>query len=95
MPVQLGDETHDTMMNIYLNRFGEQVETVTTGTLFKSSPGSARRARPSGYLSARRALWAFANYRSFINPGLSDAARGRSLLMELRGTAKRLKAGQK
>jgi hypothetical protein len=44
MPVQLGDETHETMMNIYLNRFGEQVETVTTGTLFKSSPGS--RAAP-------------------------------------------------
>jgi hypothetical protein len=25
-------------MNIYLNRFGEQVETVTTGTLVRSSP---------------------------------------------------------
>jgi hypothetical protein len=30
------------MMNIYLNRFGEQVETVTTDTLLKSWPGSAR-----------------------------------------------------
>src|ERR1700749_2819081 len=36
------DETHDAMMNIYLNRFGEQVETVTTGTLPESWPGSAR-----------------------------------------------------
>jgi nicotinamidase-related amidase len=36
------DETHDAMMNIYLNRFGEQVETVTTDTLLKSWPGSAR-----------------------------------------------------
>jgi hypothetical protein len=37
-------------------------------------PGSAWRARASGCLSARRVLWAFANYRFFINPGLSDAA---------------------
>jgi len=36
------DETHDAMMNIYLNRFGEQVETVTTDTLLESWPGSAR-----------------------------------------------------
>jgi nicotinamidase-related amidase len=36
------DETHDAMMNIYLNRFGEQVETVTTDTLLGSWPGSAR-----------------------------------------------------
>jgi len=27
------DETHDAMMNIYMNRFGKQVETVTTQTL--------------------------------------------------------------
>jgi nicotinamidase-related amidase len=27
------DETHDAMMQVYLNRFGEQVECVTTGTL--------------------------------------------------------------
>jgi nicotinamidase-related amidase len=37
------DETHDAMMNIYLNRFGEQVETVTTDTLLECWPGSARR----------------------------------------------------
>ena len=30
------------MMNIYLNRFGEQVETVTTKTLLESWPSSAR-----------------------------------------------------
>ena len=30
------DETHDAMMNIYMNRFGEQVETVTTETLLES-----------------------------------------------------------
>jgi len=24
------DETHDAMINVYMNRFGEQVETVTT-----------------------------------------------------------------
>ena len=30
------DETHDAMMNIYMNRFGEQVETVTTVTLLES-----------------------------------------------------------
>ena len=29
------DETHDAMMNIYMNRFGEQVETVTTETLLE------------------------------------------------------------
>jgi hypothetical protein len=29
-------------MNVYLNRFGEQVETVTTRTLFESWPGGAR-----------------------------------------------------
>jgi hypothetical protein len=30
------------MMNIYLNRFGEQVETVTTDTLLESWPGHAQ-----------------------------------------------------
>jgi nicotinamidase-related amidase len=30
------DETHDAMMDIYMNRFGEQVEVVTTETLLKS-----------------------------------------------------------
>jgi nicotinamidase-related amidase len=35
------DETHDAMMNIYLNRSGEQVEMVTTDTLLESWPGSA------------------------------------------------------
>jgi len=29
------------MINVYLNRFGEQVETVTTDTLLDSWPGSA------------------------------------------------------
>ena len=38
------DETHDAMMNVYMNRFGEQVETVTTQTLLDSwSGGSAER----------------------------------------------------
>ncbi|WP_306664380.1 isochorismatase family cysteine hydrolase [Bradyrhizobium sp. Arg816] len=36
------DETHDSMMNIYLNRFGQQVECVTTETLLGSWAGSAR-----------------------------------------------------
>ena len=36
------DETHDSMMNIYMNRFGQQVECVTTETLLGSWPGSAR-----------------------------------------------------
>ena len=32
-------------MNIYLNRFGEQVETVTTGTLLEAGPvARARKA---------------------------------------------------
>ena len=42
------DETHDAMMNIYLNRLAEQVETVTTETLFESWAGRAR---------ARKASW--------------------------------------
>jgi nicotinamidase-related amidase len=40
------DETHDAMMNVYMNRFGEQVETVTTQTLLDAGPeerGNARR----------------------------------------------------
>ena len=41
------DETHDAMMNIYLNRFGEQVETVTTETLLESWPGGARARKAS------------------------------------------------
>ena len=32
------DETHDAMMNVYTNRFSEQVETVTTLTLLESWP---------------------------------------------------------
>ena len=41
------DETHDAMMNIYLNRFGEQVETVTTDTLLQAWPGSPRARKAS------------------------------------------------
>src|SRR5689334_3217541 len=41
------DETHDSMMNVYMNRFGEQVECVTTDTLLESWSGSARAARAS------------------------------------------------
>jgi nicotinamidase-related amidase len=41
------DETHDAMMNIYLNRFGEQVETVTTDTLLENWLGSARARKAS------------------------------------------------
>jgi nicotinamidase-related amidase len=41
------DETHDSMMNVYMNRFGEQVECVTTDTLLDSWSGSARAARAS------------------------------------------------
>jgi hypothetical protein len=33
---------HDAMLNVYLNRFGEQVETVTTQTLPDSWPGGSR-----------------------------------------------------
>jgi nicotinamidase-related amidase len=39
------DETHDAMMNVYMNRFGEQVETVTTQTLLDSWPARGRRGR--------------------------------------------------
>ena len=41
------DETHDAMMNVYMNRFGEQVETVTTQTLLDSWPGGMRQRRAS------------------------------------------------
>jgi hypothetical protein len=41
------DETHDAMMDIHLNRFGEQVETVTTDTLLESWRGSARARKAS------------------------------------------------
>ena len=41
------DETHDAMMNIYMNRFGEQVETVTTNTLLESCRGGARERKVS------------------------------------------------
>lgn len=41
------DETHDSMMNVYMNRFGEQVECITTGTLLESWPGGARARRAS------------------------------------------------
>jgi hypothetical protein len=30
------DETHDAMMNIYTNRFGQQVECVSTDTLLET-----------------------------------------------------------
>jgi hypothetical protein len=35
------------MMNIYLNRFGEQVETVRTDALLESWPGSGRARKAS------------------------------------------------
>ena len=41
------DETHDAMMNVYMNRFGEQVETVTTQTLLDSWPARGRQRRAS------------------------------------------------
>jgi hypothetical protein len=31
------------MMNVYMNRFGEQVETITTETLLESWQGTSRR----------------------------------------------------
>ena len=36
------DETHDAMNNVYINRFGEQVQTVTTQTLLDSWRRGAR-----------------------------------------------------
>jgi nicotinamidase-related amidase len=41
------DETHDAMMNVYMNRFGEQVECVTTETLLESWPGGRQIRRAS------------------------------------------------
>jgi len=41
------DETHDAMMNVYTNRFGEQAETVTTNTLLESWLGQARERKAS------------------------------------------------
>ena len=41
------DETHDAMMNVYMNRFGEQGETVTTQTLLDSWLGGMRQRRAS------------------------------------------------
>jgi nicotinamidase-related amidase len=35
------DETHNAMMNVYMNRFGEQVECVTSQTLLESFASSA------------------------------------------------------
>jgi nicotinamidase-related amidase len=37
------DETHDAMMDVYMNRFGEQVETVTTQTILDSWQGARQR----------------------------------------------------
>ncbi|MCP2057677.1 UNVERIFIED_ORG: nicotinamidase-related amidase [Bradyrhizobium japonicum] len=36
------DETHDSMMKIYMNRFGQQVECVTTETLLSNWPADGR-----------------------------------------------------
>lgn len=41
------DETHDAMLNVYMNRFGEQVETATTQTLMESWAAEARVCRVS------------------------------------------------
>jgi nicotinamidase-related amidase len=41
------DETHDAMMNVYMNRFGEQVETVTTQTLIDSWQGETQEREKS------------------------------------------------
>ena len=41
------DETHDAMMNVYMNRFGEQVETVTMQTLLDRWLGGMRQRRAS------------------------------------------------
>ena len=49
------DETHDAMMNVYMNRFGEQVETVTTETLLESwqARGSAKSHERAPPISCR------------------------------------------
>jgi nicotinamidase-related amidase len=41
------DETHDSMMNIYMNRFGQQVECVTTETILDSWAGGGLTRRAS------------------------------------------------
>jgi nicotinamidase-related amidase len=41
------DQTHDAMMNVYMNRFGQQAECVTSETLLASWGGGARTARVS------------------------------------------------
>jgi nicotinamidase-related amidase len=41
------DETHDAMMNVYMNRFSEQVETVTTQTLIENWQGEAQERKQS------------------------------------------------
>jgi len=41
------DETHDAMMNVYMNRFGQHVECVTPQTLLNSWTGGRRAARAS------------------------------------------------
>jgi nicotinamidase-related amidase len=41
------DETHDAMMNLYMNRFGVQVECVSTDTLLADWPANVRRRRAS------------------------------------------------
>jgi len=41
------DETHDAMMNVYMNRFGKQVETVTMQTLLDRWLGGMRQRRAS------------------------------------------------
>ena len=41
------DETHDAMMNVCMNRFGQQVEAVTMQTLLDSWPGGMRQRRAS------------------------------------------------
>ena len=41
------DETHDAMMNVCLNRFGEQVECVTTAVLLEAWGAGARTADAS------------------------------------------------
>jgi nicotinamidase-related amidase len=41
------DETHDAMMNVYMNRFGEQVETVTTQTLLETWQGDEQERKQS------------------------------------------------
>jgi nicotinamidase-related amidase len=41
------DETHEAIMNVYMNWFGAQVETVTTQTLIESWQGEAQERKQS------------------------------------------------